>query len=89
MNQQIDALSVGQSTSREVCMTERDVLMMRQVAYIISQSVCAVARLEAMKALNAERARHDLASAYSEADYERIPIDFGLTHNAVLTILQV
>ncbi len=69
-------------------MTEQDVRMMRQVAYVLSQTVAALAQLEGMKALNAERFRHDLAAAYSEADFEHVPVDFGLTHNAVMNILQ-
>ena len=62
-------------------------LQMRQVAYVMAQTVAAMARLEGMKALNAERAFHGQSAAYTEADFEQIATDFGLHHNAVLTTL--
>ena len=47
-------------------------LQMRQVAYVMAQTVAAMARLEGMKALNAERASHGQSAAYTEADFEQI-----------------
>lgn len=70
-------------------MNEYDVRMMRQVAYVMSQSVAALCRLEGMKTLNAERARKDQAEAYTEKDFEQIIYDFGLWHNDVTNILNV
>lgn len=70
-------------------MNDYDVRIMRQVAYVMSQSVAALCRLEGMKTLNAERARRGYTEAYVEADFEEIINEFGLGHNAVMGLLNV
>lgn len=70
-------------------MNEKDVLMMRQVVFVFSQTVSALIRLEAMKTLNAERFRKGQTEAYTEADFEEIINDFGLGHNNVLNTLDM
>lgn len=70
-------------------MNDYDVRMMRQIAYVMSQTAAALCRLEAMKTLNAERTRHDQSLAYSEADFDHVIVDFGIGHNAVMNILNV
>ena len=57
---------------------------LREIAYTFSQTVCALARIEAMKALNAERAHRGEVLAYDEAAFEAVPVDFSITHNQVL-----
>lgn len=68
-------------------MNETDVRMMRQIAYVMSQTVAASCRLEAMKILNWERDRKGQVNAYTEADFEEIINEFSLGHNDVLKIL--
>ena len=69
-------------------MTE-DSVQMRQVAYVMSMTAAASARIEAMKAANAERADRGFAQAYNEAAFEQVIEEFGLHHNAVLVSLAV
>lgn len=54
-------------------------------AYIMSQVVCAMADIEGMKALNAERAAKGYAQAYDEAAFFAVPEKYGLHQNAVIT----
>ncbi len=68
-------------------MTSDDVATMRQVAYVMAQTVAAAARIEAMKALNVERAGRGHAQAYNEGAFVQVIDDFGLHHNAVLSML--
>lgn len=70
-------------------MTEHDVRTMHQVAYLMSQTVAALCRLEGMKTLNAERARKNQSGAYTEKDFEAVIGDFGLWHNTVVETLNV
>jgi len=68
-------------------MTDQNVAMMRQIAYVLAQVVSAQCRLAGMQALNTERERRRESAGYTEADFDNIPIEFGLHHNAVLTTL--
>jgi len=68
-------------------MTDQSAQQMRQVAYVMAQTVAASARIEAMKAANAERADHGHAPAYNEEAFEEVINEFGLHHNAVMTTL--
>lgn len=69
-------------------MQEIDVIQMRQVAYVMAQTVAATARIEAMKAMNVERANHGHAQAYNEEAFEQVIQEFGLHHNAVTMTLR-
>jgi len=69
--------------------TDYSVLQMKQIAYVMAQTAAATARIEAMKAANAERSDRGLAKAYPEEAFENVINEFGLHHNAVLTTLAV
>lgn len=60
----------------------------QSAAYVMSQSVCAFAEIEAMKAANVERAGMGEAQAYGEKAFEDVPIRLGLGCNDVLSLLQ-
>ena len=62
--------------------------MDKRVAYIMSQCVCAQARIEGMKAENAICAIQGEYPKYGEDDFSRIPDEFGLGCNTVLGYLQ-
>ena len=64
-----------------------DATQMRQVAYVMSQVVCAYAEIEAMKAENAYRERRGEAIAWDHPAFMAIPDKYGLGHNDVLTTL--
>lgn len=55
-----------------------------QSALVYSQSVACLCELEAMKALNAERADKGLAQAYGEDAFMTLPEKYGLGYNAVV-----
>ncbi len=57
-------------------------------AYIISQSVCAMAQLEAMKITNAERIAEGKAIAYDEAAFYAVQDAYCISHNAVIGFFQ-
>lgn len=65
-------------------MTSEDVQMMRNVAIVMANVVRATARIEAMKALNAERADKGLAQAYGENAFYEIINDECIGWNAVI-----
>ena len=69
--------------------TDQSVQQMRQIAYVMSMTVAASARIEGMKAANAERVDHGHAQAYNEDAFEQVILEFGLHHNAVLTSLSI
>jgi len=56
----------------------------QQAAYIIAQSACMLAELEAMKASNAMPFAGTQTILYSPADFEALPGRYGLHHNAVI-----
>ena len=60
-----------------------------RIAFINSQVLCAQAKLEGMKAANAEAARYEPCSVYSDYDFSQIPNEYGLEHNQVLSYLGV
>ena len=57
----------------------------QKAAYVFAQSVCAMAEIEGMKALNTERESKGYALAYDEAAFLEILNKYGIHHNAVLT----
>lgn len=56
-------------------------------AYIFSQSICALAEIEAMKALNTYRESRGETIAYDEEAFLDVPDKYGISHNAVLDLL--
>lgn len=58
----------------------------QSAAYIISQSVSALAQIEAMKAANVERLAEGKALAYDEAAFFAVQDTYCIGHNAVLTM---
>jgi len=68
-------------------MTENDVLTMRQVAYVMAMSVCGMAEIEGMKALNTYRQNRGEVIAYNEEAFTEVPLKYGLHPNAVLGTL--
>ena len=70
-------------------MTEQDVLQMRQVAYVMAMSMSALARIEGMKAENAQREHLGYSMAYVLEDFEAVSLEFGTHHNAILSNLDL
>jgi hypothetical protein len=69
--------------------TDESVARMHQgVAFVFSQSVAALAEIEAMKALNAERQDKGLAQAYGEEAFAEVANKYGIHHNAVLSTFE-
>lgn len=56
----------------------------QKAAYIIAQSVCALAEIEGMKALNAEREHHGYALGYDEDAFLKVIEKYGIHHNATI-----
>ena len=56
----------------------------QKAAFIFSQVACALAQIEGMKVMNTERERNGLALAYDEQAFLDVPIQYGITHNAVV-----
>ena len=57
----------------------------QSAAYVYAQSVCALAEIEAMKALNMQRAACGHSMAYVEEAFLAVIDKYGISHNAVLT----
>ena len=53
-------------------------------AFIQSQTVCALAEIEAMKAENRMRQIQDKSPAYDETSFRAVPAEFGIEHNDVV-----
>jgi hypothetical protein len=64
-------------------MDTRDVEVMRQVAYVFSQSVCALAEIEAMKAENTQRQHRNESMAYTDADFVSIIEKYCIHSNGI------
>ena len=60
----------------------------QRVAFINSQSVCATAKIEAMKSENMKRESLGDSMAYTEKDFMSVPTEFGLDHNTVIDFLR-
>lgn len=60
----------------------------QKAAYVIAQSVCAMAEIESMKALNTYRQMRDETIAYDEEAFLTVIDKYGISHNAVLTLFQ-
>jgi len=60
---------------------------MKQIVSVMAQTTAANCRLAGMQALNAERERRGESAAYTEEDFEKIIMEFGLGYNQVWTTL--
>lgn len=59
----------------------------QKAAYVMAQSVCVFAEIEAMKARNMHDAMFENhVQTYSEKDFRNLIDRYGIHHNAVLTI---
>ena len=66
-----------------------EVLTMRQVAFLFSQSVCALAEIEGMKAENMMRESRGEAMAFTYDMIAEVPQKYGIHHNSAVTLLNV
>lgn len=69
-------------------MSPQDVQNMQQVAFLQSQTACALIEAEGMKAENAHWAYLEQGPAYREADFKALVEKWGIHHNAALTTLR-
>jgi len=56
----------------------------QKAAYVMAQSVAAMAEIEAMKAFNYERAAHGYSPGYGEEAFLDVIEKYGLHHNVLL-----
>ena len=59
-----------------------------RVAFVQAQTVCAMARLEEMKAANRLDEMAGRNATYSPADFAAVPDSFLIGHNAVIDYLR-
>ena len=70
-------------------MDYQDAEKIKQAAYVISQSVCAMIRAMGMTATNQYRQNCGDQIAYDEGAFESVIREFGIHHNAVIETLKV
>lgn len=58
-----------------------------RAVFMQTQLVCAMAKIEGMKALNMQREQRGESMAYSDADFFAIPKEYGIDHNSVVEYL--
>lgn len=59
-----------------------------KVVYIIAQSICAAAELQAMRAANTAATAAGQPPPWDPDSFRRIPETYGIHHNAILTYFQ-
>jgi len=59
-----------------------------RVAYIHSQTICAMAEIEGMKADNLQKQIRGEYPIYGKEDFENVPARFGVHHNQVIEYLR-
>jgi hypothetical protein len=57
-------------------------------AFVFSQSIAALAEIEAMKAANVERMARGHSPAYNEGHFQDISNRYGVSHNSVCEIFR-
>lgn len=57
-------------------------------AFLFSQTACALAEIESMKAANFGCVLRGIPLTYGEAEFQSVPDHFGIGHNAAVTLLQ-
>lgn len=60
----------------------------QSAAFVFSQSVCALAQIEAMKAENVMRSIRGESPAYGEDNFLLITENYGISHNSVVEIMR-
>ena len=60
----------------------------QKAAFIQSQAVCAMAEIAGMQAANTYREMRGETIAYDESSFGGIADQFGISHNAVLTLFR-
>ena len=60
----------------------------KRCAFIASQTACAMAEIEGMKAVNQYREMQGYSQAYGEEDFFAIPDKYVIGHNAVIEYLR-
>ena len=65
-------------------MNSEDVQRMRNIAIVMANTARLNARIEAMKAANAEKERHNLEQVYSEAEFQSVIDEEGMGWNSVM-----
>jgi len=58
----------------------------QKAVYVMSQAVCAQAKIEGMKAENTLREMRGETPAYSDEDFFAVIEEFGIHHNAVMKV---
>lgn len=64
-------------------MDSRDVELIRQAVYVFSQSICALAEIEGMKAANMQRQATGDSMAYNDADFVKVLERYEVGDNSV------
>jgi len=59
----------------------------QRAAFVISQSICCMAEMEAMKAENDARARRGYTQAFTSNQFMELPDKYGLGHNTIIQFL--
>ena len=59
----------------------------QKAAYIFSQSVAALAKIEGMKALNMHREARNESMAYTDGDFFDVIDEYQLGHNNIMEII--
>lgn len=60
----------------------------QQAAYVIAMAACVMAETAAMQAENQQRTHRGEAAAYSESAFTDMISNYGIHHNAVLTMFR-
>lgn len=56
----------------------------QKAAFVFAQSVSALAKIEGMRAENMVRTNQGRDPIYRAQEFERVPEEYGLGHNAIL-----
>ena len=59
-----------------------------RIAFIYAMIANAQATIAGMQAENQHRIQRDESLAYLEADFEQVPVTYGITHNQVIEYLR-
>lgn len=60
---------------------------MQKAAFLMAQTACMLAELEAMKAANRARQMQDQSDAYGENEFLALIDRYGIHHNGAITTL--
>ena len=60
----------------------------QSAAYVIANSIAAMAEIEGMKAENRSRVRRKASLAYTEEAFNDVVNKYGIHHNAMITLFE-